>query len=58
MKPDELKSAIQLKGAELEAKMQAGKPHAELMQLYRELKELQYRLVQVKLEQENAAAQS
>jgi ribosomal 50S subunit-associated protein YjgA (DUF615 family) len=42
MNSKELKDAIQNKMNELEVAMELGKPHHELLKLYRQLKELQY----------------
>jgi len=40
----ELKQALKAKTVEFEAAMEAGKPHSELVKIYRELKELQYKI--------------
>jgi hypothetical protein len=49
MKPDELKATIRVKTLEFEAALEAGIPHSKLMELYKELKELKYQLVQAEL---------
>jgi hypothetical protein len=49
MKPSELKATLRSKAAEFEMAMQAGTPHAELLKLYKELKELQYQLVHAQI---------
>jgi len=47
MNARQLKDAITLKTLEFEAAMASGRPHFELMKIYKELKELKYRLVQL-----------
>jgi hypothetical protein len=49
MKPSELKGILRSKTAEFEMAMQAGTPHAELLKLYKELKELQYQIVHAEI---------
>jgi hypothetical protein len=49
MGPNELKAIIKTKSAELELAMEAGKPHTELLKMYKELKELQYQVFQAQL---------
>ena len=48
----ELKTAISTKTLEFEAAMEAGKPHHELLAIYKEIKQLQYELTLVGLELE------
>lgn len=45
----ELNEAIKAKTAALEVAQEAGRPEAELLELYKELKELQYQKVQAEL---------
>ena len=49
MKPEDIKNAIKAKTAEFEVAMSLGKPHVELRKIYKELKELQFQLVQAEL---------
>jgi hypothetical protein len=49
MKPYELKVTFKTKCAEFESAMEEGKPHCELLKMYKELKELQYQMVQAQL---------
>ena len=49
MERNEIMEAIQGKKIELEAAIQLGKSNEDLLKMYKELKELQYRLVQVEL---------
>jgi hypothetical protein len=49
MKPYELKVTFKTKCAEFESAMEEGKPHSELLKMYKELKELQYQMVQAQL---------
>ena len=49
MERNEILEAIQGKKIELEAAMQLGRSNDDLLKLYKELKELQYRLVQAEL---------
>jgi hypothetical protein len=51
----ELKKALRLKTEELEVALQAGTPHAHVVKIYKELKELQYRIIQEELNPEQAA---
>ena len=46
MKIDELNNAIRLKIIELDAATELSKSNAEVMKIYKELKELKYQLVQ------------
>ena len=45
MTPQELKATFTMRSIEFEAAMEAGKPHQELLKIYKELKELQYQLI-------------
>jgi hypothetical protein len=51
MKPQELDEAIKAKTLELEKATELGKPKAELLEIYKELKELQFQKVQIELNQ-------
>jgi hypothetical protein len=46
MNARQLKDAIALTTLQFEAATVAGKPHTELMKIYKQLKELKYQLVQ------------
>ncbi|MFL5789357.1 MAG: hypothetical protein ACJ748_14955 [Flavisolibacter sp.] len=48
----ELKRDLKVKSCELEAAIEAGRPHKELLSLYKELKELQYEILQAELAEE------
>lgn len=50
MQPNELKKALKAKTIEFELAMETGKPHSELLKIYKELKELQYQKIQAELE--------
>ena len=50
MNVQDLREAYQAKRLELEVAMEAGKPHDELRRMYKELKELQYQIVQAELQ--------
>ncbi len=52
MIPHELKVAYRTKCAEFDYAMEAGKPLTELLQIYKELKALQYQMLQAELTQE------
>jgi hypothetical protein len=45
MQADEIKTAIKLKTQEFETALELGKPNTELLEIYKELKELQYTLI-------------
>jgi len=45
----ELKDQLRVKAHEFELAMEAGKPHVELMKSYKELKELQYQILQLEI---------
>ena len=45
----ELKDQLRVKTLAFEMAMEAGKPHTELMKSYRELKELQYEILQLEI---------
>jgi hypothetical protein len=49
MKVNDLKTAIQEKTDQFEEALEGGKPHSELLAIYKELKELKYQLVQAEL---------
>ena len=51
MKPNELKAALQIKGLEWEAAMETGRSHRDLLTIYKEIKELQYRLLVAEMEE-------
>lgn len=53
MKPEELKQAIQAKTLAFEAALETQQAHTQLRQLYKELKELKYQLVQAELKETN-----
>jgi hypothetical protein len=53
MKTNELRIAIRLKSMEFETAMENQKPHEDLLKLYKEIKELQYQLVQSELAEES-----
>jgi hypothetical protein len=44
MDPLELRASLKEKTLQLEVALEMGRPHAELIALYKELKELQYQL--------------
>ena len=50
MELTEIKKAIQAKAVELETAMEDGKPHNELLKIYKELKDLQFQQLQAALE--------
>ena len=52
MESNELKETIKAKIALFEMAMEMGKPHAELLKIYKELKELQFEKVQQELSTE------
>jgi hypothetical protein len=52
MTPQALKLLLKLKKAELEMAMEQGRPQAELIQIYKQLKELQFQILQKELEGE------
>jgi hypothetical protein len=52
MSIQEIKEAIRLKTMEFEVALETGKPRKQVMKLYKELKDLQYRLVQLELTHE------
>jgi hypothetical protein len=54
MKLNELKKALQSKLVELDVAMELGKPRKELLHLYKELKELQYRLLHAEVTQDTS----
>ena len=54
MRSQELKEAFRNKTNELELAMELKKPQAELLKIYKELKELQYQKVREKLVNEVA----
>ena len=45
----ELKDQLRAKALEFELAMEAGRPHVELMRAYKELKELQYEILQLEI---------
>ncbi|MFL5788151.1 MAG: hypothetical protein ACJ748_08860 [Flavisolibacter sp.] len=45
----ELKKDLKVKSFELEAAIEAGTPHKEILILYKQLKKLQYELMQAEL---------
>jgi hypothetical protein len=47
MSEREVKDAIALKTMQFEAAMATQRPHRELMKIYKELKELKYRLLEL-----------
>lgn len=47
MQIEELKKAVKAKTIEFETAMSLEKPHVELLKIYKELKELQFKLVMV-----------
>lgn len=49
MYTDDLQKAIKAKIFELELAIDFGKPHTDILKVYKELKELRYRLMQVEL---------
>lgn len=51
----ELKNALRQKTVELEEALQAGTPHAHVVKIYKELKELQYRIIQEEVNPEQVA---
>lgn len=51
MQLTELKQALKEKSLEFEWSMEHGIPHAKLREIYKELKELQYQIVQAELQQ-------
>jgi hypothetical protein len=51
MKPNELKETIAIKTAELQLAIDLERPYAEQSKLYKELKELQFTLVQAELQE-------
>jgi hypothetical protein len=51
MKPQELEEAIKNKTIELEMATELGKPKTELLEIYKELKELQFQKIQTDLNQ-------
>jgi hypothetical protein len=53
MTPKELKAAIRVKHRELDTAMEAGNSQQQALRIYKELKELQYQLVQAELKEEN-----
>ena len=53
----ELQLAIQAKTIEIQAATEAGKPHEELVKLYKELKELHFLKVQAETNLENSNTQ-
>jgi hypothetical protein len=44
-KSEELKTALRIKSLEWDAAMEMGKPYREQLKIYKEIKELQYKLV-------------
>jgi predicted Holliday junction resolvase-like endonuclease len=50
MKISELKAELEMKKMELEMALKERKPHETLVQLYRQLKELQYNVIQEEIE--------
>ena len=52
MKQHDLKTALQKKSVELEAAMETGKPYKEILQIYKEIKDLQYKLLVAQLEEQ------
>lgn len=53
MKSNELKDAIAAKTSQLELAMELGKPKDLLMQIYKELKELHFQLIQEDLQEKH-----
>jgi hypothetical protein len=51
MELDELKKAFTDKTKEFDEAMEAGRPHEELLSLYKELKELQFAMVKAELDE-------
>jgi hypothetical protein len=52
MSIQEIKEAINFKAMEFEVALETGKPRNHVMKLYKELKDLQYKLVQLELTHE------
>ena len=50
MESKEILAAIRTKTIEFEAAMEMGRPHQELLRIYKELKELKYQAVQLELQ--------
>ena len=50
--PSELKARLEIKSLELEKGLEAGKQHAELLGLYKEIKELQYQITMASISTE------
>jgi hypothetical protein len=46
----ELREALRNKTLELEIAIETGRPHKELLKIYKQLKELQFQLVKAELE--------
>ena len=49
----ELKEQLKIKTFQFELAMEAQKPHTELLKSYKELKELQYRILQMEIADRN-----
>ena len=50
MTSPELREALRSKTVELEIAIETGRPHRELLRIYKELKELQFQLVHAELQ--------
>ena len=59
MNSDDLKAELSITSLELEKALDLGMPHAELIQIYRRIKELQYQLLMLQVNQApNASAET
>ena len=52
---NELKTAVVAKTIQLEALIESGKPQSEIMAIYKELKELKFRIVQAEIAEKSSA---
>lgn len=52
LSPAELKARLAIKSSELEKGLEEGRQHAELLGLYKEIKELQYQLTMASINAE------
>ena len=53
MEQNEIKNALRIKSVEWEMAFEMGKSYQELLQIYKEIKELQYDLVKAQLNEKN-----
>ena len=54
----ELKKAMDAKLTSLEVSIECGKPQSEILAIYKELKELKYRMIQAQLKDKSSAEES